>query len=128
MSLDAFPARNTEPSVFTDKIRFVGNGAADPTEVFGQNVAVTWVATGRYLLTWKDNPGAFVGYSHGFQSTTINALRGCSVTVGVFSTTAYTMEVDVWDGLAQAAGVWVARDLAALEWLNLSIDFQRLGG
>ena len=71
------------------------------------------------------DPG--VGYSASFQSTTINACRGCSVTVGVFSTTAYTMEVDVWDGLAQAAGVWVARDLAALEWLNLSIDFKRKG-
>ena len=62
-----------------------------------------------------------------FVSVPVNA-RGVTVTVGVFSTTAYTLEVDVWDFLAQAAGATVARDLAALEWLNLSFDFQRLGG
>ncbi len=128
MSQDAFPVRASDPGIYTTKVRLLGTGAADPTEVYGADVSAVRTAAGRYTLTWATNPGTFVGYSWGVQSTTINATRGVTVTVGVFSTTAYTLEVDVWDFLAQAAGVTVARDLAALEWLNLSFDFQRLGG
>lgn len=109
----------SEPAIYTTKVRFLGTGAANPTEVFGAGVTVTWVNTGRYLITWDDNPGLFAGYSWGLQSTTIANTKGCTVTVGVFDTTAYTLEVDVWDS------AFAARDLAALEWLNLNIDFKR---
>lgn len=125
MTYAADIVRASEREIYTTKVRFVGAGAANPTELLGAGVVATWVATGRYLLTWDDNPGLFAGYTWSLQSTTINATRGITVTVGVFDTSAYTLEVDVWDFLAQAAGVTVARDLAALEWLSLNIDFKR---
>ena len=126
MSYDAYDSQDTEQDVRHHLVRMVG-GAAAVTKVIGKGIAVARTAAGRYTLTWTDNPGTFLGYSFGLQSTTINALRGCTVTVGVFNTTAFTLEVDVWDFLAQLAGVTVARDLAALEWLSLDLVFKLTG-
>lgn len=123
MSQDAYDPRLSEPSIYTTKLRILGTGAGDPTEVYGADISVTWVATGRYLLTWAANPFTFAGISGwSLQATTQANVKGCTVTHGAFNTSAYTLEVDVWNASE------AARDLAAAEWLTLAIDFQRLGG
>ena len=128
MSFEAYPTRDTEQDVRHHLVRMVGTGASAPTRIIGKGIAITRDDVGVYTLTWASNPGAWIGPpAPGLQATTSANVRGCSVTWGVFDTTTFAVQFKVWDGLAQAAGVWVARELDALEWLGFSIPFKLTG-
>lgn len=116
---DEFELRCTNPEEVDHLVRFVG-GAAACTKVYGPGVTVSYVATGRYLLTWAANPGVFLGATPGIQATTQSDVKGHTVTYGVFDTSAFTLEVDFWNASD------AAHDLAALEWITLRCVFAEI--
>jgi hypothetical protein len=118
--LDQFELRGTIPDQRSDLVRFVG-GTTAVTKVFGPGVAVTYVGTGDYLLTWAENPGAFLGATYGLQATTHADIKGHTVVVGVFNTTAFTLSVK-FTNASEAL-----HDLAALEWITLDCRFSISG-
>jgi len=120
MSLEAFATRSPQPEVVDHLVRFVG-GTAAVTKVEGAGVTVTYVSTGIVQLTWSDNPGRFMGFTPGFQATTPANVKGHTATAGVYSTTAYTLEIHITNASE------ALHDLAALEWLNLRIAFAQTG-
>lgn len=95
MSLDRSLLHVTEPETTDYKVTFTGAGAADPTKNFGAGVAVTWISTGLYELTWVDAPGAFVGYTWGLQATTAADLKGHTVVAGDYNTSTLKLRVSI---------------------------------
>lgn len=118
MSLDAFPSRSTAIDKIEHLVRAVG-GTTAITKTNGLGVAVTRTGTGAYLLTWSDAPGNFLGATAGLQATTVANLAGHSVIFGAYSATAKTLAFTVRNA-ADAA-----HDLAALEWVTLSVSFSQ---
>lgn len=118
-----------DPSVSIPKERVYqlvlkGNGAAAPSVVVGHGVSVTYIAVGRYTLTFKDNPGTFAGIGgKAFRDNAAQAtVKGWDVTAGAYPATAgtFTLEIDTWNA-AEAA-----TDLAATSFLDLSLIFSEL--
>ncbi len=120
MSFQAQPLRCSQAEVVDTLIRFVG-GTAAVTKVEGVGVSVAWTATGIVTLTWAENPGRFMGLTWGLQATTASGVKGYTVVPGVFSTTAFTLAINI-TGASEALV-----DLAALQWCNLRIAFARTG-
>jgi len=118
MSLDAFPTRDTQPGTRHHQVRILGTGAANPTKQLGLGVTVTWVATGRYLYTWADHPGTFVGFTPGFQAATPADLKGYTVVADTWDSTNKQLEFSVFNSSFAAA------DLAANQYLYLDIVFK----
>lgn len=97
-----------------------GNGTV-PTATFAQGCTITWIATGRLLFTWADNPGVFLGLGgQGFRDATQANVKGFTATAGVFPNTAstYTLEVDIWNASQTAV------DLQTTNNLDLEIVFK----
>lgn len=118
--LDSYPVRASLLELNIDTVRFVG-GTEAATKVYGPGVSVEWTSTGVYTLTWDENPGTYIGFTHGFQATTAADLAGYTVVAGVYDADAFTLAVTVSDSL------FAATDLAALEWLTLDVKFSRSG-
>ena len=122
--LDAYETKGTQSEIVETFVRFVG-GTAAVTKVEGVGVTVAWTATGIVTLTWAENPGRFMGVTWGLQATTASALKGYTVVAGVFSTTAFTLAINITgDG---GGGAPALADLAALQWCNLRVSFARNG-
>lgn len=117
-----------DPSVSIPKERdfnlvLKGNGAAAPTVTVGHGISVTYTAVGRYLITFKENPGTFAGIGgHCFRDPTQANVKGWTVTAGAYPQTAgtFTLEVDLWNSL------FAAVDLAATSFLDLQLRFSEL--
>lgn len=117
-----------DPSVSIPKERVYqlvlkGNGAAAPSVVVGHGVKATYIAIGRYTLTFADNPGTFAGIGgKAFRDPTQANVKGWDVTAGAYPATAntFTLEIDTWNA-AEAA-----TDLAATSFLDLSLVFSEL--
>lgn len=118
MSQDAYPLRGTQPEVVDHFVKFVG-GAGAVTKLYGPGVTVSYVATGKVRFTWAENPGTFLGHTYGLHATTQSALKGYTAIVGDFSTTAFTLDVWIYDSTFTLA------DLAAAQWLSLLVKFKR---
>jgi hypothetical protein len=116
---DRFPLRTNNPETVADVVRFVG-GTAAVTGVVDAGVTVSYIATGRYLLTWQANPGTFLGIlPPGLQATTPADIKGHTVVAGAWDSSAFALEVD----LTNASDA--AHDLAALEWITVVAFFAR---
>lgn len=113
---DAFPHRSTNPEQVDHVIRSVG-GVTAITKVYGPGVAVTRTGAGAYLLTWAENPGTFIGASHGLAATTPDDIKGHTVVFGAYSTTAFTLAFNLYNASD------AAHDLAALEWITCRVTF-----
>ena len=118
MSQDAYDFRTTDPTLIVQPVRMVGTGASAPTRIYGKDLAITRTGVGVYVLTWREFTGAFVGVQFSLQATTTANVKNCHVTFGAWNATARTLELSVWS----SAGA--ARELAALEWINLQVLFQ----
>jgi hypothetical protein len=108
--------------VYRIRLLGTGNGTA-PTVDLGQGITCTWIATGRVTLTWRDNPGTFIGFAGAdFRDTTQANVKGYTASAGLYPATAstFTLEVDFWNA-AQAAV-----DLATTNYLDLSFAFSEL--
>lgn len=101
-----------------------GNGAAAPSVVVGHGVGVTRTAIGRYLLTFKDNPGTFAGFGGkgAFRDPAQANVKGWDLTAGAYPQTAgtFTLELDLWDSANAAV------DLAATSFLDVTLLFSEL--
>lgn len=121
MSLEEYPLRGSVPETYDHFVKFVGGtGAVTATEARG--ITVTYISTGVVDLVFKENPGSFLGCSgHCFEATTQSALKGYTVVPGVFNTTTFTLRLNITNAADTLA------DLAALQWLSLTLKFKRAG-
>lgn len=115
--LDRYPVVVSEPELRTIKVRLLGTGAAAPTKVYGRGITVARTGAGVYTLTFASSPGDFVGVKFGLDATTPGDIKNHSVICTKTSSTVIT--VNFYDAAA------AAHDLAALEWINLDLDFEK---
>jgi hypothetical protein len=98
MSFDNSPLRCTEPETVKWAVAFTGAGAANPTKNYGKGVAVTWVSTGKYRLTFVDAPGNLVSPGGpSFQDATPGNLKGYTAVFGTFDTTGKIVDVSFYN-------------------------------
>lgn len=114
---DSYPIKATQPEVIEHVIRAVG-GTAAVTKVTGAGVAVSRTGTGLYLLTWPETPGTHIGNAYSLAATTVAAMAGHTVSFGVYNTTAFTLAFNFYNSS------FAARDLAALEWIDIVCRFK----
>ena len=120
-----FPLLCSMASERSHRIRFLGTGNGTvPTIDLGHGVSAAWIATGRLTITWKDNPGTFVGLgSTNFRdNTSQTTVKGFTVTAGAYPATAstFTLELDIWNASQAAA------DLATTSFLDQEFIFSEL--
>lgn len=113
--MDFYPKRSTEPDLKNVEVRLLGTGASAPTKERGQGITVARSGTGVYTLTFPESPGVWAGATHGHEATTASGLAGFTVVVTPTSSTVIT--VSLFNGSNAAA------DLAAAQWLNLTLRF-----
>lgn len=101
-------------------ISLQGAGAAAPTVLVGQRIAIARVAIGRYTVTWSDPPGYFVGFGYALGDPTQSNVKGWTVTRGVPSVVGglTQIEIDVWNSTFAAA------DLATTSQMDLLFTFK----
>lgn len=124
MSYYASYLRTDQPEEFVSRLRITGAGAANPTNSLARGATVTYLsATGKYRITWADNPGNFTGAAFAFQATTPSDLARYSVIFGDYtvSGTSYTLDFWVYDGAAALV------NLTSTQKLNLMVTFKRAG-
>lgn len=117
LDLEKYPPLVSEPELFTVKVRILGTGAATPTKVYGKGITVARTGAGVITLTFAASPGTYCGYQWGIDATTPGNVKNHDVVLTATSSTVYT--VNFYDASA------AAHDLAATEWINLSLDFER---
>lgn len=120
MPIDMYPVTTSEPESVNTTISIVGVNDANPTETYGKGVTITRTAEGVYRITWATNPGTFVGIvGHMFGATTMSDVKGYTVSRGVYNTSAYTLDLSVWNSSFAAA------DIVALQYLDVTVQFKR---
>lgn len=121
MSLDTNPVRSPVTELVLCPVRFVG-GSTAVTKVVGDGVAVTYVSTGVVDLTFSDAQGTYVGLAGGasFEATTAADVKGHTCVAGVFNTTTNTLRLNITNASE------TLHDLAALEWLSVTLLFRRV--
>lgn len=117
MSIDASELKSDHPDTWVRLVTVLG-GSSAATMTVGRGVTLTYGGSGLLTLTWKENPGLFLGLDASFQATTMAALKGYTVVAGVFNTTTNALALTVYNSS------FAATDLAALQWLSLRIYFK----
>lgn len=115
---DFYESLSSEPEGREHFVRFVG-GTAAVTKVRGRGITVTYIGTGLVDLTWTENPGVFAGLkgAPAFQATTAADVKGHTCTPGVYNATTKTLRLNITNASESL------HDLAALEWLSLTVLF-----
>ena len=122
---DAKPKRSLTSEVIDHHISFVGAGAAPVAKVAdtGHGMTATRNGVGLVTLAWLDNPGIFMGLQPNFQATVPAGVKGYTCVPGVFSNAGGVYSIQL--SITSAAEALV--DLAALQWLNVTVTFKRSG-
>lgn len=115
------PQRTTIQEATDYVIRILGTGASTPTVQEGIGVTVSYVSTGKYKITFAENPFQFVGAFYGLLATTMADLKGYTVVFEDYNSTAFTIQFTVFNSSFAAA------DLAATQRLCINLKFQRTG-
>lgn len=118
---DFYEALDSETSLRKHMVRFVG-GTAAVTKVLGRGITVTYISTGIVDLVWSandGNPGRFMGLvgAPSFQATTASGVKGYTCVPGAWNATTRTLRLNITNASEALA------DLAALQWLNLTVAF-----
>ncbi len=120
MSEDAFPSFATHPGFVSHYCKVVG-GTTAVTKVHGRGATFTYISTGIVDLTWSEFQGTFLGVGgYCFEATTASGVKGYTMVPGVFNTTTLTLRLNI----TSASEALV--DLAALQWLSLTVMFKRV--
>jgi hypothetical protein len=120
--MDMYPQRASEPESSEVLIAFTGAGAANPTKVFGKGLAITWVSTGLYRLTFTDPPGVLVCPGGPcWQATVPAGIKGYTAVFGAFDSTGKIIQVSVYNSAFALA------DLAAAQTASFAMVFKRAG-
>lgn len=120
---DAFPKRCVSPNLRTVEGAWLGAGAADATKVSGHGIlSVDQTATGIYTVTFV-NVGAQIRHAclQVHTAATV-APQTAKMNLATFSTSAKTVEIEVWEDDA-VTGVPALADLAAATTLHICVDF-----
>jgi hypothetical protein len=120
---DTKPKRSASSEVVDHHVSFVGAGAAPVVKVAdtGPGMTCTRNGVGLVTLAWTDDPGIFLGLQPNFQATVPAGVKGYTCVPGVYSAATKSIQLSI----TSAAEALV--DLAALQWLNLTISFKRIG-
>ncbi len=121
MSYQGFPLRTAEPETYLYVGRTVG-GTTATTEVSNtaSGFAISYVSSGRFRLTWSENPGLLVCAQATFQATTPADVKSYVAVWGAMDTSAFTLDVYLYES-------GTLTDLADLEWLNVAVWMKRGG-
>lgn len=99
MALDSHLPHATEPELHNHPIAFTGAGAGNPTKTVGKGVAITWVSSGRYRLTFVDPPGNLISTGGPcLQDATPANLKNFSAVFGSFDATGKIVDVYFYNG------------------------------
>ena len=122
MSIDAVPQRASEPESYEQLISITGAGAGTPVKNYGKGVAITWVSTGRYRLTFTDHPGNFItlGGPSWQDATPANLKQFSAVTNGP-DATGKIFDLFVYNGSGNLT------DLTSTNTLSCAMVFKRAG-
>ena len=121
MSLDTNPVRSPATELVLHPIRFVG-GTTAVTKVRGEGATVTYIGTGLVDVTFAEAQGTYVGLvgAPSFEATTAADVKGHTCIPGVFNTTTNALRLNITNASE------VLHDLAALEWISLTVAFVRV--
>src|SRR5689334_7853496 len=114
--MDASQEKSCEPGLINCDVRLLGTGAAVPTKVNGYNVLVARSGVGVLSLTVVDVVGLYAGAVYGFEASTPANLAG--FTVVLTPTSNNVIGVQIYNGSNTLT------DLAAAQWLNLTLKFK----
>lgn len=116
-----YPIRGSHQEGTEYVVRILGTGAATPTKQEGLGVTVSYVATGKYKITWAEDPYQFLSVTCGLLATTMADLKGYTVVFEDYNSTTKTMQFTVFNSSFNAA------DLAATQRLCINLKFARSG-
>jgi hypothetical protein len=119
--LNAFQSRSDQPSLRQRLVGITGAGAANPVKRFGAGATITRTGTGAYLITWAENPGNFVGWSYSLGADTPADVAGHTAVRGAYNATTFSLAFTLYETTP------VAHDLAAAEYLDITVDFLQSG-
>jgi uncharacterized protein YrrD len=114
------PVRSSTPEMDLCFVKFVG-GTNAVTKVEGEGVTTTYISAGIVDLTFSALAGAgeFLGViGNVFQATTTADVKAYALSVGVYNTTTRTLRLNMSES-------GTLTNLAALEWLNITVAFKR---
>ncbi len=114
------PVRSATSEMDLCFVKFVG-GTNAVTKVEGEGVTCTYISAGIVDLTFSALAGAgeFLGVvGHCYQATTTADVKAYLLAVGVYNTTTRTLRLNMTE-------TTTLTNLAALEWLNITIAFKR---
>jgi hypothetical protein len=124
MSAAEYELKQTEPEARDHVAKFVG-GAAAVTKVFGKGMTITYVSTGVVKIAWTDtaeNPGTFIGVKgFAFQATTPGNVKGYTMVHEAFVARSGTTPPYILLNMYESGTL---ADLAALEWLTVTLAFK----
>lgn len=101
-------------------IKLTGTGAAQPTQTFGLGMSVNRTGVGVIEISWQELPGQYVGLKgHGFEATTIAALKGYTVVAGAFDPATAKVVINITNATDTLA------DLAANQHITLTFAFNK---
>lgn len=120
MALDSHVQHAVEPELHAHPVTFTGAGAANPTKNFGKGIAVTWVSSGRYRLTFVDAPGNLVcPGGPNWQDATPANLKNFSAVLGSFDSTGKIVDIFIYN----SAGTLT--DLTSTNIVSFDLQFKR---
>lgn len=122
--LDAYDSYASEPETVLVPVRLLGTGASAPTVQQGKGFSISRTGVGAYTLTFQDNPGPYLNFTYGLEAATQSAMFGCTV-VGKYTAATSTAKATLAIALASGGTTPAARELAAAEFIHLTIGFKR---
>ena len=118
---DTNPVRSPVTELVLCPVRFVG-GSTAVTKVSGEGATVTYIGTGLVDVTHDESQGTYVGLigAPSFDATTAADVKGHTCVAGVYSATTRTLRLNITNASE------ALHDLAALEWLTVTLLFKRV--
>jgi len=116
-----YPVRGSHQETTEYVLRILGAGAATPTKQEGLGMTVSYISTGKYKITWAEDPYQFLSAGYGLLPATIGDLKGFSVEFEAYNSTTKTMQFQLWNASQSAT------DLATTQRLSIVLKFARTG-
>ncbi len=112
--------KTSVPAERNYRIRLEGANGADPENELAQGAVITRTGEGAYLITWRSNPGVFVGWSWAFGAATPADMKGYTAVRDTYDTTSdvFTLAFVVYDSSFNAA------DVIVNQWADLCVTFK----
>ncbi len=115
------PVRSPTAETIVHNVRFVGgtNAVTKVTDT-GPGVTCTYISAGIVDLVWSDEPGMYDTAQGLFQATTPADVKLYVLVPGAWSASTKTLRLNMYES-------GTLTNLAALEWLNVTVTFKKSG-